>query len=80
MLTEQQKQRFEATRQMAKEEMEELDKEINAELARVKEKLIELQQAKKAMKQIYDGACSRMGVSSVLEMKDLNINDLVKQA
>ena len=79
MLTEQQKERFEATRQMAKEEMEQLDKEINAELARVKEKLIELQQAKKAMKQIYDGACTRMGVNSVLEMKDLNITDLVKQ-
>jgi ribosomal protein L11 len=80
MLTEQQKERFEATRQMAKEEMEQLDKEINAELARVKDKLIELQQAKKAMKQIYDGACARMGINSVLEMKDLNFTDLVKQA
>jgi ribosomal protein L11 len=67
------------TRQMAKEELEQLDKEISAELAKVKDKLLELQQAKKAVKQIYDGACARMGVKSVLEVSDLNLTDLVKQ-
>jgi hypothetical protein len=80
MLTEQQKHKFETTRQMAKEELELLDKEIGAELAKVKDKLLELQQAKKAVKQIYDGACSRMGVKSVLEISDLNLTDLVKQS
>jgi ribosomal protein L11 len=78
MLTEQQKHKFEVTRQMAKEELEQLDKEISAELAKVKEKLLELQQAKKAVKQIYDGACARMGIKSVLEVTDLNLTDLVK--
>jgi signal-transduction protein with cAMP-binding, CBS, and nucleotidyltransferase domain len=80
MLTEQQKQKFEMTRQMAKEELEQLDKEISVELTKVKDKLLELQQAKKAVKQIYDGACARMGVKSVLEIPDLNLTDLVKQA
>jgi hypothetical protein len=80
MLTEQQKQRFEMARQMAKDEMDQLDRDINAELAHVKERLLELQQAKKAVKQIYDGACSRMGIKSVIEMKDFNLTDLVKQA
>ncbi len=79
MLTEQQKQKFEMTRQMAKEELEQLDREVSAELARVKERLLELQQAKKAVKQIYDGACNRMGVKSQLEMKDFSLTDLVKQ-
>ncbi len=79
MLTEQQKQKFEMTRQMAKEELEQLDREVAAELARVKERLLELQQAKKAVKQIYDGACNRMGVKSQLEMKDFSLTDLVKQ-
>jgi hypothetical protein len=79
MLTEQQKHKFEMTRQMAKEELEALDKEISVELAKVKDKLLELQQAKKAVKQIYDGACARMGVKSVLEVTDLNLTDLVKQ-
>jgi hypothetical protein len=78
MLTEQQKHKFEVTRQMAKEELEDLDKEISAELAKVKDKLLELQQAKKAVKQIYDGACARMGIKSALEMTDLNLTDLVK--
>jgi len=79
MLSEQQKQKYELTRQMAKEELELLDKEMNAELARAKERLLELQQAKKAVKQIYDGACTRMGIKSVLEMKDFSLSDLVKQ-
>jgi hypothetical protein len=80
MLTEQQKQKFEMARQLAKEELEQLDKEINTELSQVKERLLELQQAKKAVKQIYDGACARMGVKSVIEMKDVNLTDFVKQA
>jgi hypothetical protein len=80
MLTEQQKQKFEMARQLAKDELEQLDKEINAELSRVKERLLELQQAKRAVKQIYDGACARMGVKSVIEMKDVNLTDFVKQA
>ncbi|MBP1622855.1 MAG: hypothetical protein H6Q07_875 [Acidobacteria bacterium] len=80
MLTEQQKHKFEVTRQMAKEEMEALDKEISQELAKVKDKLLELQQAKKAVKQIYDGACARMGIKSVMEVTDLSLSDLVKQA
>jgi ribosomal protein L11 len=80
MLTDQQKQKFEMARQMAKEELDQLDREINAEVARVKERLLELQQAKKAVKQIYDGACARMGVKSVIEMKDFSITDLVKPA
>jgi hypothetical protein len=80
MLTDQQKQKFEIARQMAKEELEQLDKEINTELVRVKERLLELQQAKKAVKQIHDGACARLGVKSIIEMKDFNLSDLVKQA
>ncbi len=78
MLTEQQMKRFEQTRQMAKEELEALDREISAELARAKEKLLEFQQAKKAVKQIYDGACARMGVKSVLEVTDVSLGDLVE--
>ncbi len=78
MLTDQQKQKFEVTRQMAKEELESLDKEISAELARVKDKLLEMQQAKKAVKQIYDGACARMGVKPTLEMTDIKLSDLVR--
>jgi signal-transduction protein with cAMP-binding, CBS, and nucleotidyltransferase domain len=78
MMTEQQKQKFELARQMAKEELEQIDREINVELTRVKERLLELQRAKKAVKQIYDGACARIGVRSMIEMRDFNLADLVK--
>ncbi|MDI9613780.1 MAG: hypothetical protein QM330_12170 [Acidobacteriota bacterium] len=80
MLTEEQRKKYEQTRQMAKEELEALDREISEELAKVKDRLLELQQAKKAVKQIYDGACARIGVKSVLEVSDLNLTDLVKTA
>jgi len=80
MMTEQQKQKFEMARQMAKEELDQLDREITTELSRAKERLLELQQAKKAVKQIHDGACARLGIKSVIEMRDFNITDLVKQA
>ncbi len=80
MLTEQQKSRYDMMRQVAKEELEQLDREIAAELARAKEKLLELQQAKKAVKQIHDGACARMGIRSAIEMKEVSFSDLEKQA
>jgi hypothetical protein len=80
MLTEQQKLRYETTRQMAKEELDLLDRDIMAELAKAKARLKELQEAKKAVKQIYDGACMRLGVKSVIEMKDYSLADLEKQA
>jgi hypothetical protein len=80
MLTEQQRLRYETTRQMAKEEMELLDKDIMAELAKAKATLKELQEAKKAVKQIYDGACARLGIKSVIELKDFTLADLEKQA
>ena len=80
MLNESQKQKLEATRKMAEEELAQIDKEIASVLSKVKEKLIELQQAKKAMKQIYDGACTRMGIKSTLEVTDINLNDIVKSA
>ena len=76
MLSEEQKIRYEQTRQMAKSELDQIDKEIESELTKVKEKLLELQQAKKAIKQIYDGACARLGIKSSLEMKDINLAEL----
>jgi hypothetical protein len=78
MMTDQQKHKFEMARQMAKDELEQIDREINVELARIKERLLELQRAKKAVKQIYDGACARIGVRSVIDIKEFNLADLVR--
>jgi flagellar biosynthesis chaperone FliJ len=83
MLTDGQRQKYESIRQTAKEELEQLDQEIMAELTEVKEKLQELQQARRAVKQVYDGACARLGIKSVIEIQDFSLADLdqeVKQS
>lgn len=76
MLTEDQKLKYENTRQMAKSELDQIERDIEGELARVKEKLLELQQAKKAVKQIYDGCCIRLGLRSTLEVKEINFSEI----
>ncbi len=80
MLSDEQKARYEETLQMAKEEMDQIDREIEAELAKVKERLLELQKAKKAIQQIYDGACARLGIGNTLGGKDFNFDDFGPQA
>ncbi|MEW5976615.1 MAG: hypothetical protein AB1898_12505 [Acidobacteriota bacterium] len=78
MLSEEQRQKYEETRAMAKAELDQIEREIEAELARVKERLLQLQQAKKAIKQIYDGACLRLGVNSSTEIPDVSLPELNK--
>jgi len=52
MLTEEQKRKYEAMREMARDELERLDKELADEVLRARMKIEELQQSKKAVKQI----------------------------
>jgi hypothetical protein len=79
MFSDEQKSKYEATRQMAKEELERFDKLLAEEVHRAKQKIEELQQAKRSVKQIYDSACTLLGVKSVVEMKDYGM-DLEKRA
>ena len=69
-LTDQQRKFYENTLAVTKQEMEDLDRQIEEELAKVKERLAELQNAKNAAKQIYDGACKILGVENDLEKED----------
>lgn len=66
-LNEQQRQFYENALQMAKSEIDDLDRQIEAELAKVKERLADLQNGKKAARQMYDAACMRLGVPNDLE-------------
>ncbi len=43
-----------------------LDRQIEEELAKVKDRLAELQNAKKASRQMYDAACMRLGIANDL--------------
>jgi hypothetical protein len=79
-MTNDQKTRYEAMRQMAKEELDLLDKELSEEVIRARQKIDELQKAKKVVKQIYDSTCTLLGVKSVIEMKDYGLSDMEKRA
>ncbi len=78
MFTEEQKRKYESMRRMATEEIELFDRELTEEVRRAKQRIEELQQAKKSAKQIYDAACALLGVKSVIEMKDYRIAELDK--
>lgn len=80
MLNLEQKARYEQIRQTALSELQVLDREIEAELANVKKRLLELQDAKKSVVQILEGASARLGTSSGVVVKDLNLSELSRQA
>jgi gas vesicle protein len=61
---------FQTTRDMTRKQIGELNEQIEAELSKVKERLAELQNAKNAAKQIYDGACKILGVENDLEKEE----------
>lgn len=77
-MTNDQKTRYEAMKQMAKDELDHLDKELSEEVIRAKKRIEELQKAKVAVKQIYDNICTLLGVKSVIEMKDYGLGDAEK--
>ena len=79
MLNQDQKAKYEQIRQTALSELQSLDRDIETELASVKKRLLELQEAKKSVKLILDGASARLGTSSVT-IKDLNLTELSRQA
>jgi hypothetical protein len=76
VLTADQRAQYEKTRQTALSELEDLEREIAAEVARVKKRLLELQEDKKAVKLILDGVSARLGISSVPPLKEINLSDL----
>ncbi len=69
-LTEQQRKFYENTLEVTHQEMDELDRLIEEELAKVKDRLAELQNAKKASRQMYDAACLRLGIANDLEAEE----------
>jgi DNA anti-recombination protein RmuC len=66
-LSAEQKKFYEQTMAVTKKEIADLEGNIQDELAKVKERLAELQNAQKAARQMYDAACTRLGVPNDLE-------------
>ena len=67
VITDQQKKFYETTLQVTKQEISELKDQIEEELAKVKDRIAELQNAINASKQMYAAACNRLGVPNDLE-------------
>ena len=55
------------TLEVTRKQILDLNGQIEEELAKVKERLAELQSAKTAAKQIYDGACKILGLENDLD-------------
>lgn len=67
VLTEQQRKFYETTLQVTKQEIGELKEQIEEELAKIKDRIAELQNAINASKQMYEAACQRLGIPNDLE-------------
>jgi conjugal transfer/entry exclusion protein len=70
VLSNDQAQFYQQMLEMTRKQINEMNAQIEEELAKVKERLAELQNAKNAAKQIYDGACKMLGVENDLEKED----------
>jgi hypothetical protein len=66
-LSEDQVKFYQHTLEMTRKQITDLNGQIEEELAKVKERLAELQSAKNAAKQIYDGACKILGIENELD-------------
>lgn len=71
MLSQDQRLKYEQMRQTAMNDLEVIDREIEAELAKVKTRLLELQEDKKAVKQVLEGASARLGMGHAAPSKHL---------
>jgi ribosomal protein L11 len=69
-LSKDQAQFYQQTLEMTRKQIGDLNGQIEEELAKVKERLAEMQNAKNAAKQIYDGACRILGVENDLEKEE----------
>jgi butyrate kinase len=67
VLTDQQKKFYEETLRVTKQEVGDLEEQIQEELQRVKQRIAELQGAQKAARQMYDAACQRLGIPNDME-------------
>jgi hypothetical protein len=66
-LSDEQLKFYKHTLEVTRKQIRDLNGQIEEELARVKERLAELQGAKNAAKQIYDGACRILGIENDLD-------------
>jgi len=67
VLNDAQKKFYEEALKTTKGEIQDLENQIQEELAKVKQRIADLQAAQKAARQMYDAACQRLGIPNDLE-------------
>jgi len=72
-MTNDQKTRYETMQKVARDELDQLDKQLSEEVIRAKQRIEELHKSKKIVKQIYDNACTLLGIQSVIEIKEYDL-------
>lgn len=65
-LTDEQEQFYRETLEVTRKQIDEMNTQIEDELAKVKERLADLQTRKNAARQIYEGACQILGIENDL--------------
>lgn len=70
VITDQQRQFYEHTLQVTRQEIDDLKNQVEEELTKVKERIAELQNAINASKQMYEAACNRLGIPNDLEEEE----------
>ena len=65
-LTDEQEQHYRETLEVTRKQIDEMNVQIEDELAKVKERLADLQTRKNAARQIYEGACQILGIENDL--------------
>ena len=72
VLSDQQRKFYEGSLEVTREEINDLKDQVEAELAKVKDRIAELQNAIAASKQMYAAACNRLGIANDLEDENDN--------
>jgi hypothetical protein len=69
-LSNEQKSFYENVYKVSKQEIEAISSQIERELAEVKERITKLNQEKQAVRQMYEGACQRLGLESEFDKSE----------
>ena len=68
-LTEEEAAIFERRLEMARNQLDEIDAQIERELAEVRERISALQEKRVASLKVYDAACTMLGIENENELK-----------
>lgn len=79
-ISEEERRFYQRTLEVARHQLEQIDGEIELELAKVRDRLADLQNKRKAAFQMYDAACTMLGIENDLAAEEQENADLEPSA